>query len=224
MSRSLRRGAIAALAIAAIVPLAACSAGNSPATMQVTPDSAATSIGSDIKLNNIVVVTPASAQAEYTGPANVTVNISNTGTAPESLKSITVGGAAATFADAQGGSISEIVIPAGGSVLLGGNGRPVAKVSSAKVTVGGLVDTAFTFGQAGNVTAPVNVQPAVAYYADYGPKAEAAPSPKPSASAPAATGSPAASGSPSASATASTSASATAGAGTASGSPSPSAH
>ncbi|MFD0571544.1 hypothetical protein ACFQ0T_22965 [Kitasatospora gansuensis] len=113
MSRSLRRGAIAAIALAAILPLSACAAGNSPDTLQIKPDNAATSIGENLKLNNIVVVTAAGSSSEHAGPAQLTVNISNAGDKAETLQSITVGeGVAATFADAKGATLSEIVIPA----------------------------------------------------------------------------------------------------------------
>ncbi|MFG2824313.1 DUF461 domain-containing protein [Kitasatospora sp. NPDC048365] len=236
MSRSLRRGAIAALVLAAIVPLSACAAGNTADTLEIKPDNAATSIGNDLRLNNIVVVAPATAAAEYEGPLAVTVNISNTDSVPHSLKSLLVGTTAATFTDDKGGALSEVVIPAGGAVLLGGDGQPSARVTGTKVTVGGNAETSFGFGDAGKVTAPAYVQPAVGYYAGYGPaeeaaKPSAAASPSASASgspAASASASPGASTSPSAGASASASAGASASttplAGRVSGSPSPSAH
>ncbi|MER5862262.1 DUF461 domain-containing protein [Kitasatospora sp. NPDC002040] len=212
MSRSLRRGAIAVIALAAILPLSACAAGNSPDTLQIKPDNAATSIGNDLKLNNIVVVTAVGSSSEHAGPANLTVNISNSGSSPETLQSVTIGeGVTATFADAKGAALSEIVIPAGGAVLLGGEGQPVARVGSAKLEVGGFAPTSFSFAKAGKVSTEAQVHPADGLYAGYGPKAAASASP--SASASASTG---ASASPSASASASASAGA-------SGSASPSA-
>ncbi|MEV4557150.1 DUF461 domain-containing protein [Kitasatospora sp. NPDC049285] len=200
MSRSLRRGAAAAIVLAAIVPLAACSASNDAETLQIKPDNAATSIGADLTLNNIVVVTPAGAAGEYSGAATVTVNISNSGSAPETLKSLKVGDAAATFTGPKGDAVSEIVIPAGGSVLVSGReNSPIAQVSSAKLTVGGYAPTSFTFGRAGQVSTQANVQPGAGVYAGYGPKAESKASASPSGSA-----------SPSASASASASPGATA--------------
>ncbi|GAA0675725.1 hypothetical protein GCM10010193_30950 [Kitasatospora atroaurantiaca] len=217
MSRSLRRGAIAALVLAAIVPLSACAAGNTPDTLAVTPDNASTSIGNDLKLNNIVVVTKADTAAEQTGPANVTVNISNSGTSPETLQSITVGeGSTATFTTDKGAPLSEIVIPAGGSVLLGGEGQPVAHLSSAALTVGGFAPTSFSFAKAGKVGTQAQVLPAKGPYAAYGPGGSEV------TALPSATASVAPSASASASATASASTSASAGA-TASGSASASA-
>jgi len=221
VSRSLRRGAIAAIVLAAIVPLSACSAGNTPDTLEIKPDNAATSIGTDLRLNNIVVVTPSTSAiggGEYAGPATITVNISNTGIAPETLKALTVGEATATFTDEKGAALPEIVIPANGAVLLGGEGAPVARVADARLVVGGFVPTAFTFGRVGSVSAQANVQPAVGYYASYGPKAAAVPTAKPSASTAA---SAPASVAPSGSAVPSSTAS---GAATPSGSASPSSH
>ncbi|GAA2137443.1 hypothetical protein GCM10009760_17970 [Kitasatospora kazusensis] len=172
MSRSLRRGAIAALVLAAIVPLSACAAGNTPDTLEVKPDNASTSIGNTLKLNNIVVVTPADSVALASGPANLSVNISNSSSAPEALQSVTVGqGATASFTDAKGAAVTEIVIPAGGSVLLGGEGQPAAHLSSVALTVGGFTPTTFSFGNAGKVTTQAQVTPAKGQYAAFGPAA-----------------------------------------------------
>ncbi|WP_354641244.1 DUF461 domain-containing protein [Kitasatospora camelliae] len=177
MSRSLRRGAIAALVLAAIVPLSACAAGNSADTMEIKPDNVSATLGSNILLNNIVVVTRVSPTAEYSGPATVTVNINNGGSAPETLKSITIGDAQAVLTDASGARVNELVIPAGGSLLIGGEGQPTAQASSAKVTLGGLTPTSFTFGSAGKVSADASVVPARSFYAGFGPKVEAPASP-----------------------------------------------
>ncbi|MFJ1704565.1 DUF461 domain-containing protein [Kitasatospora sp. NPDC088346] len=220
MSRSLRRGAIAALVLAAIVPLSACAAGNTPDTLEVKPDNAATSLGNNLRLNNIVVVTPARSAAgageSTTGPANVTVNISNTGQAPTLLKSVTVGGVAATFTDAKGAPVDAIDIPAGGAVLIGGPDQPGAHVAAAKLATGGFVTTNFAFAGPGEVSAEAAVQPAVGLYAGFGPKAEALPSASAVAPAPSPSGSASASASatapvpPSGSASASATGSATA--------------
>ncbi|KJK55926.1 hypothetical protein [Saccharothrix sp. ST-888] len=184
MSRSLRRGAIAALVLAAIVPLSACAAGNTPETLQIKPDNAATSLGQNLKLNNIVVVTRADAIGDQAGPANVSVNIANSGTTPETLQSVTAGeGAAATFTDAKGAPVTEVVIPAGGSVLLGGQGQPAAHLASAAVKVGGFAPVTFTFAKAGKVTSQAQVSPATGLYAAFGPTVATAPPAVPSASA-----------------------------------------
>ncbi|MFJ4677333.1 MULTISPECIES: DUF461 domain-containing protein [unclassified Kitasatospora] len=175
MSRSLRRGAVAAIVLAAIVPLAACAAGNDASTLQIKPDNAATAIGSDVKLNNIVVVTPGGTAGEYTGPANVTVNVANTGDSPEVLTSLKVGDTAAKLTDKSGAAVDSIALAPGESVLLGAEGGPLAAVPNADVSVGGYVRTTFTFKNAGEVSANANVQPADGLYEGYGP-AKASPS------------------------------------------------
>lgn len=216
VSRSLRRGGSAAIVLAlAAISLSACAAGNTSETLQVKPDTPATTLGDNLRLNNIVVVTGATQASGEAGPANVTVNISNTGSAPEPLQAITVGDGTASFADAQGAPLKEIVIPAGGAVLIGGNGQPSAHLTSVALKVGGFAPAAFAFAQAGKVDTVAQVSPATGLYAAYAP---AAPSP-------AASGSASASASVSASASASGSASAGAStSGTASPSASASAH
>ncbi|MFD8481226.1 DUF461 domain-containing protein [Kitasatospora sp. NPDC059673] len=218
MSRSLRRGAAAAIVLAAIVPLSACAAGNDADTLQIKPDNAATSIDNAVKLNNIVVVAPEGSAGEYTGPVAVTVNIANP--APKGdvvLTGVKVGGTAATLTDENGAQVSQIVIHAGESVLLGGKGgAALAQVPNAKVSVGGYTDTTFSFKSAGDVSANANVQPAVGYYQGFGPQAKTSSSSAPAS--PSGSASPGAASSPSAGAGASGSPSAPA------GSPSASAH
>jgi len=188
VSRSLRRGAVAAIVLAAIVPLAACAAGNDASTLEIKPDNAATAIGTDVKLNNIVVVTPKGSAGEYSGAAALTVNIANT----------------------SGDPIEGITLKPGQSVLIGAEGGPTAGVKTSDLSVGGYAKTSFTFKNAGEVSANANVQPADGLYEGFGPKA-AAPSATASPSA-GATGSasPGASASPSAGATGAASPGATA--------------
>jgi hypothetical protein len=218
VSRSLRRGGSAAIVLAlAAVSLSACAAGTSSATLQVKPNSPATSIGTDLKLNGVVVVVNADQTSGEAGPANLTVNISNTGSAPETLQSVTVGGTTATLQDASGAALpGGIVIPSLGSVAIGSPGQPSAHLSNATLTVGGYAPATFTFSSAGKVDVNAAVAPATGALESYGPS-----SPSATASAPAgatasatasgtATGSPAASGSPAATASGSPSGSASA--------------
>ncbi|GAA1413711.1 hypothetical protein GCM10009639_67210 [Kitasatospora putterlickiae] len=198
MSRSLRRGGIAALAALAIAPLSSCAAGNTPETLQIKPDNASATLGTDVVLNNIVVVTGDESSGEHTGPANVTVNISNTGPEVLELQAVTVaGGAPAAFTDAAGAPLTSISVPAGGAVLLGGPGNPIAKVASTTVTVGGYVATSFTFKNHEKLDTEAHVSPNKDLYKGFGPAAPAAaPSkaatPAAGATTPAAPGVPAA--------------------------------
>ncbi|SOB83392.1 DUF461 domain-containing protein [Streptomyces sp. 1331.2] len=193
MSRSLRRGSIAAIAAIAIASLSSCAAGNTPDTLQIKPDNAAATLGTNLRLNNIVVVTGESATGDYTGPANVVVNISNTATTPAELQSIAIGSSPATFTDAAGGPLSGIVIPAGGAVAIGGPGNPSASVSSASVHVGGFAPTTFTFKDGQKVDAQAGVSPDAGeagrgLYKGFGPTPSASATPgktsSPSAGAP----------------------------------------
>ncbi|WP_316522963.1 DUF461 domain-containing protein [Kitasatospora brasiliensis] len=159
MSRSLRRGSIAAIAAIAIASLSSCAAGNTPDTLQIKPDNAAATIGTHLRLNNIVVVTGVGTAGEHTGAANVVVNIANSGDAPAELQSVSVNGAAATFADPAGAPLSGIVVPAGGAVAIGGEGNPSATVASASVHVGGFAPTVFTFKDGQKVEAQAGVSP-----------------------------------------------------------------
>ncbi|MFI6153133.1 DUF461 domain-containing protein [Kitasatospora sp. NPDC051170] len=222
MSRSLRRGSIAVVAAIAIASLSSCAAGNAPDTLQIKPDNAAATIGTNLRLNNIVVVTPGKAAGDYTGPASVVVNIANTGTTAAELKTVVLGGGNATFTDASGASVPSIVIPAGGSVAIGGKGNPSATVSSANVKVGGFAKTAFGIqegkeGQVRTVTAEAGVTPDSDLrnkdiYSGYGPSPSASPAPVPTKGASPAAG---ASGTPATPATGATTGTPAAGATTA---------
>ncbi|MBV2154651.1 DUF461 domain-containing protein [Kitasatospora sp. SUK 42] len=176
MSRSLRRGSIAAIAAIAIASLSSCAAGNTPDTLQIKPDNAAATIGTNLRLNNIVIVTGAGTTGDHTGPANVVLNIANTANTPAELQSITVGdnAAPATFEDAAGAPLSTIVVPAGGSVVIGGQGNPSATAASASVHIGGFAKTVFTFKDGQKVETQAAVSPDASLYKGFGPTPTAA--------------------------------------------------
>jgi hypothetical protein len=204
VSRSLRRGALAAVAALSIAPLAsACGAGQDPTTLEVKPDSVATTVG-DIEIQNAFIITePSGSTGSGAGAAVVTGRVFNNGTSAKSLESITVQGASGqvTLKTADG-STGPITIPANGSVTLGGAGNPVALLADSKGVVPGDFQAAvFSFSGAGDVRIDPSVVPAEHYFAPFGPNVVASPStaampstlPSGSASAPA-SGSP--SGSP----------------------------
>ncbi|MCD0486419.1 copper chaperone PCu(A)C [Streptacidiphilus sp. ASG 303] len=186
MSRSLRRGAIAALVALAVAPLSSCAASNDAESLQVKPDNASTSLGDDLQLNNIVLVTaPGGGAAESeTRPAALSVNISNSGTAPEVLTSVSVGDAGtAALTGPGGGKVGQITVPAGGSVLLGGPGQPSVQIADASVQEGGYSRVTFTFDKAGTVTTQAAVVTGSGQYASFAPAAPAAPTAKASPTA-----------------------------------------
>ncbi|MFJ8821299.1 DUF461 domain-containing protein [Streptomyces sp. NPDC102467] len=177
MSSSLRRGALAAAAIAfSIASLAACGAGNDAQTLQVKPDNAETSVG-DIKIQNATVITQPDRTSK--GPAVVTATLFNSGTSDQTLDSITVDGVdkTAKLTDAKGGST--IKVPAGGSVVLGGKGNASAELPNSRTAVldGNAQPITFTFSDTGAVKLRAFVVPAESYFQKWGPsKAPATPS------------------------------------------------
>ena len=166
MSRSLRRGAVAALIIATAPVLAACSAGDGAASLQVKPNAAATSIGSTLKLNGVNVVTA----ADGSGEANVTVNIFNgSPTASETLTSVTVGGTTAALS-------GPAVIPPMTALLLSGPGQVSATAPAISQTPGQNATVTFTFAPSGSVTVQALVNAGTGSFAPYAP-VKATPTP-----------------------------------------------
>ncbi|MEU6221838.1 DUF461 domain-containing protein [Streptomyces sp. NPDC047022] len=168
MSSSLRRGALAAAAIAfSIASLAACGAGNNAQTLEIKPDNAATSVG-DIKIQNALVITQPNSQPS--GPAVLSATIFNAGQTPQTLDSISVEGAGnAELAAAKGGG--KITIPALGSVVIGGKGNAAATLSSPGDAVkdGNVQKVTFTFSKTGAVDLGAFVVPAESYFTKWGP-------------------------------------------------------
>ncbi|MGK5548098.1 DUF461 domain-containing protein [Streptomyces sp. URMC 127] len=177
MSSSLRRGALAATALVlSIASLSACAAGNSAQTLEVKPDNAATSVG-DIKLQNVNVITQPDLKAK--GPAVITGQVFNNGDKDQTLRAITLpgkNGAKVKLTAAKGSG--DIVVPAGGSVLLGGKGNASAVLPDGREAIkdGEQQGLAFDFSRTGEVRIGAFVVPATSYFKDWGP-AEAAPTP-----------------------------------------------
>ncbi|MFD3820924.1 DUF461 domain-containing protein [Streptomyces sp. NPDC058625] len=184
MSSSLRRGAIAAAALAfSIAPLSACAAGNNAQSLQIQPDNAATTVGV-IKVQNAIVVTQP--DRESTGPAVVSATLFNEGRTDQTLESITLPGTGKTaeLSPAEGGSLT---VPAGGRLILGGAGNASAVLSSSREAVqdGNAQPVTFTFSETGDVSLRALVHPAEGFFSDWGPsdlptgpEAPAEPSPE----------------------------------------------
>ncbi|MFF3654169.1 copper chaperone PCu(A)C [Streptomyces olivochromogenes] len=168
MSSSLRRGSLAAAAIAfSIASLAACGAGNNAQTLEVKPDNAATSVG-DIKIQNVLVITQPDATS--TGPAVVSATVFNNGLTPQTLDSVKIGGdGVAQITPAKGGG--KLTIPAGGHIILGGEGNASAALNNpgAAVKDGNAQPITFTFSKTGDVKLRAFVVPAESYFTKWGP-------------------------------------------------------
>ncbi|MFC5954713.1 DUF461 domain-containing protein [Streptomyces pratens] len=192
MSSSLRRGAIAAAAIAfSIASLSACAAGNNAQTLQVQPDNAATTVG-DIKVQNAIVVTQPDLQS--TGPAVVSATLFNEGRTDQTLESVTLPGTGKTaeLTPAEGGSLT---VPAGGRLIIGGEGNASAVLPSSRESVqdGNAQPVTFTFSETGDVSLRAFVYPAESFFTGWGPSGiptAPAASTEPSAEASATEGTP----------------------------------
>ncbi|MEW1722784.1 DUF461 domain-containing protein [Streptomyces sp. NPDC093109] len=181
MSRSLRRGTLAATALVlSLAPLTACGAGNDAQTLGVKPDSAATSVG-DIKIQNATVVTQPTAEAE--GPAVVTGTVFNSGQKDQTLDSITLPGAGVTVKLSPAKGSGPITVPALGSVQLGGAGNASAVIAKGREAGkdGDVQKVVFSFSETGEVTLGALVYPARSYFEGVGPSALPTPSATPSA-------------------------------------------
>ncbi|MGW2491274.1 DUF461 domain-containing protein [Streptomyces sp. NPDC001606] len=211
MSSSLRRGALAASAIAfSIASLAACGAGNNSQTLEVKPNSAATSVG-DIKIQNATVITQPDLKS--TGPAVVSATLFNTGAKDQTLQSIAIPGSNETvkLTPAKG---KDLTVPAHGSLILGGQGNASAEIPNGRASVqdGNAQKVTFTFSTTGAVSLRAYVVPATEYFDKWGPSQMPSASPTASAapgSTPSGSGKPAKNGkngkaTPSAGASAST--------------------
>ncbi|GHK02849.1 lipoprotein [Streptomyces sp. Y2F8-2] len=182
MSSSLRRGALAAAAIAfSIASLAACGAGNDSQTLQVKPDNAATSVG-NIKIQNALVITQPDPKS--TGPAVISATIFNAGRTDQTLDSITVEGTGKTAELSPASGKGRLTIPAGGSLVIGGKGNASAVLPSSREAVqdGNAQKITFSFSEAGDVSLRAFVVPAESYFTKWGPSNIPSPSATASAS------------------------------------------
>ncbi|SES47756.1 hypothetical protein SAMN04487983_106526 [Streptomyces sp. yr375] len=182
MSSSLRRGALAASAIAfSIASLAACGAGNDSQTLEIKPDNAATSVG-DIKLQNVVVITQP--DLESTGPAVISATVFNTGKTAQTLDSITVDGTGKSAELKPAKGKGKLTVPAGGSVVIGGANNASAVLPSSREAVrdGNAQKVTFTFSDTGEVSLRAFVVPSESYFSSWGPTDMPSASPKTSQS------------------------------------------
>ncbi|MFJ4920901.1 DUF461 domain-containing protein [Streptomyces sp. NPDC088725] len=183
MSRSLRRGALAATALVfSLASLSACGAGNNAQTLQIKPDSAATTSG-DITIQNATVVTQTGAGAD--GTAAVTGTVFNNGKSRQTLDTITLPGTKATVKLSPDKGTGPVEVPAGGWVRLGGKGNASALIENGGEPTrdGDAQQLVFSFSETGDVKLRAFVVPADGYVANVGPTAPATPVQSPSGAA-----------------------------------------
>jgi hypothetical protein len=167
VSSSLRRGALAAAAIAfSIASLAACGAGHNAQSLEIKPDNAATTVG-DVKIQNALVITQPDPKA--TGPAVVSATLFNGGTTDQTLESVSVAGKSAELKPAKGGK--DLVVPAGGSLILGGKDNASAVLAAGREAVqdGDAQEVVFSLSKTGDVKLRAFVVPAESYFSSWGP-------------------------------------------------------
>lgn len=191
MSRSLRRGALAATAlVVSLASLTACGAGNDAQSLQIKPDNAATTVG-DIKVQNALVITPA---GDAGGPAAISATVFNEGAKAETLEAVQLPGSGAKVELKPAEGSGPLTVPAGGSLILGGQGNASVVVEGLKGSVNGSAqEVVFRLSETGDVKLRAFVHPANGYYEGFGPSG--APSSPAASPSPAGTpsGSPAAS-------------------------------
>ncbi|MFG2488893.1 DUF461 domain-containing protein [Streptomyces virginiae] len=196
MSRSLRRGALAATAVVfSIASLAACGAGQDAQTLQIKPDNAAAAKG-DIEVQNALVITQG--QKGEKGPAVVSATVFNNGTKAQTLDGITLPGGKGKVALKPAEGSGKVTVPALGYVVIGGKGNASAVIEDGAATVrdGEVQKVLFQLSSTGGIELEAFVVPATGAFAPFGPTAAPAAPVAPSGTP---SGTP--SGSPSAGAT-----------------------
>ncbi|WP_030941416.1 hypothetical protein [Streptomyces sp. NRRL S-646] len=184
MSSSLRRGALAAAAIAfSIASLAACGAGGDAQTLEVKPDNAAAKVG-NLKVQNVTIITQPDVRAA--GPAVIAATLFNNGATAQTVDSITLPNVNQTAELKPAKGNGKIVVPAHGSVVLGGKGNASAVLPNGRQAVqdASVRKVTFTFSETGAVSLRAFVVPAESYFKKWGPSEvpTGVPSPTPSKS------------------------------------------
>ncbi|HEY3869563.1 MAG TPA: hypothetical protein VGM10_14475 [Actinocrinis sp.] len=189
-----RRGrALAAIALAAVVPLAAgCGAGFTSETQAIKPDSGNGSVG-PFKINNVWVV-----QDAKTGNAEIIGAVANTGSTAGTMTGVEVSGHTAAIASPMStpqmpfpkSESSQLVVGAkhvgigpAFSVNFGQPGFPELEIPGAHLQLGSLTTVAFTFAGAGSAHIVAQVVTDTGLWASYNPNGPNIAKPSVSASA-----------------------------------------
>ncbi|NUL03407.1 DUF461 domain-containing protein [Streptomyces lunaelactis] len=179
MSRSLRRGALAATAIVfSIASLSACAAGNDAQTLGVRPDNAETSVD-NIKIQNATVIAQPELTAE--GPAVISATVFNNDNEQQTIDAITLPGTNAQVKLSPATGSGPITVPALGSVVIGGAGNASAVVENGREATrsGGVQEVVFRFSETGDVKMQAFVVPAKGFFEGFGPSTLPKPPEKP---------------------------------------------
>ncbi|WP_129841802.1 DUF461 domain-containing protein [Streptomyces sp. RFCAC02] len=173
MSSSLRRGVAAAFFAFPLAGLTACGAGHDADTSQIRPDQANAHVDT-IKVQNVNVVYPDGGDR-----AAVVARLFNDGDEDQTLQAVRLPGgdgeARLIPADGSGG----VVVPAHGSVSLGGEDHAAAVIDdpeSADISLGEAQELVFVLSETGDIELRARVVPddgAFDYYGGWGPSPSA---------------------------------------------------
>ena len=171
-----RASAALAVALICVLPTAGCYQGFNGTVNTQGPSGNGTDFGLPseppdapkvLKIQDATIV----ADPENGRRASVIFTLINSGDRPEALRAVRVSTTSATIRTAP------IAVPAGGAVQVGGSSEHQVVVTGLDVPAGSYAELVMEFAQAGTARANVAVVPAVGYYADYGPGAEATDQP-----------------------------------------------
>ncbi|EST39372.1 hypothetical protein N566_02335 [Streptomycetaceae bacterium MP113-05] len=174
MSSSLRRGTLAATALAACtLTLAACGAGTDAATQLIEPDTARVQVG-PIKIQAVNIITTDGGK----GPVGVSARIFNNSDKPQTLEAVRIKGVDGRFRLSPPPGEDTMTVPAGGVLALGGKGHAAALAPEpGSITPGNLQPVTFVLSRTGKVELRADVVPAgQGNNAQYGPSAAPTPS------------------------------------------------
>lgn len=180
MSRSLRRGVLAASLVLATASLSACAAGNDAASLGIKPDNPETSVGGIKIQSGVVIVSEGEDQ-----PVAVTASVVNNTTTSQTLESVTIKGLSTPLELAGPKGESGITVPAGGTVRIGGKDGASATLPDASdemsEALGRFRTVTFAFSEAGDVPLEASVVPDEDFYTPWA--ATPSPSATPSSTA-----------------------------------------
>jgi hypothetical protein len=180
VSRSLRRGALAATVAAVLAPLAAgCASGNDAETDQIKPDTANTAFG-DLKIQNVQLVT--GDQGKHLVALGAA--LFNEGKEPETITKVTVDGAGMA-------TRGPLTIPAGGALYMvdppqgmaadSPQGKtylgPLVFPNAPDIQAGSYRKVTFAFGTAGETSLDVSVHAPSGYFEQLKPTPAFTPPP-----------------------------------------------
>lgn len=181
MSSSLRRGVLAAAVFAfPIASLTACGAGFDAETSKVEPDTSSAHV-ENIKIQNVTIIIP----HDDDSLASITARLHNSGTKDQTVEAIRLPGTGKRVELTPAKGESEVVVPAGGSVALGGEGNASAVIeepTEAGVNPGDAQRVVFDLSKTGGIGLDASVVDdgeGREYYADYAPTPTATASPSP---------------------------------------------